>query len=147
MEKKKIIVSACLLGKNCKYNGGNNICQKLIDLKDEFEFIEICPEVFGGLSIPRKPSEIKGKLVVSNVGVDVTQNFKNGALKALRMALDNKCDVAVLKDGSPSCGSTYIYDGTFSGVKVSGMGMTTKLFNDNNIKIFNEKEVDELKNI
>ena len=139
---EKLIVSACLLGKNCKYNGKNNYKDKIELLKDKFEIIPICPEVFGGLGIPRLKSEINNDRVINEEGIDVTRNFVLGANKALEVAQDSK--YALLKDGSPSCGSSMIYDGTFTQTKINGMGITAKLFKDNSIIIFNENEIEKL---
>lgn len=86
----KILVSACLLGENYKYNGKNNLNQLVVDLANDFELIPICPEVFGGLSIPRLPSEIAGDKVINASDIDVTLEFNNGAYKALKIALDNQ---------------------------------------------------------
>lgn len=141
---EKIIISACLLGENVKYNGLNNYNPLILKLKEKYELIPICPEVFGGLSIPRDPSEIKGNIVISSKGLDVTSNFNNGANKSLKIAIDNNIKIAILKDGSPSCGSSYIYDGTFNHKKINGLGITAKLFEENNIKIYSENEIEEL---
>lgn len=141
---EKIIISACLLGENVKYNGLNNYNPLILKLKEKYMLIPICPEVFGGLSIPRDPSEIKDNKVISSKGLDVTANFNNGANKSLKIALDNNIKIAILKDGSPSCGSSYIYDGTFNHKKVNGLGITAKLFKENNIKIYSENEIEEL---
>ena len=139
---EKLIVSACLLGKNCKYNGKNNYKDEIELLKDKFEIIPICPEVFGGLGIPRLKSEINNGNVINEEGIDVTKYFVSGANKALELAKDSK--YALLKDGSPSCGSSIIYDGTFTQTKINGMGITAKLFKDNSIIIFNENEIEKL---
>lgn len=141
---EKIIVSACLLGENVKYNGLNNYNPLILKLKEKYELIPICPEVFGGLSIPRNPSEINGDKVINNKGIDVTKEFIDGANKALKIALDNNIKIAILKDGSPSCGKNYIYDGTFTGTKVNNLGICAKLFKENNIVIYSEKEIEEL---
>lgn len=139
---EKLIVSACLLGENCKYNGKNNYVDKIELLKDKFEIIPICPEVFGGLGIPRLKSEINNDKVINEKGLDVTKYFTLGATKALELAKDAK--YALLKDGSPSCGSSYIYDGTFSSNRINGMGITTRLLKDNSIIVFNENEIEKL---
>lgn len=139
---EKLIVSACLLGKNCKYNGKNNYVDKIELLKNKFEIILICPEVFGGLGIPRLKSEINNDIVINEKGLDVTKYFVLGANKALELAKEAK--YALLKDGSPSCGSSMIYDGTFTKTKIKGMGITAKLLNDNSIIIFNENEIEKL---
>lgn len=111
---EKILISGCLVGKNVKYNGGNNYIEIIEELKKKYELIEICPEVFGGLSIPRDPSEILNNKVISINNKDVTDNFISGANKALELAKKYNITKAILKDGSPSCGNTYIYDGSFS---------------------------------
>ena len=139
---EKLIVSACLLGENCKYNGKNNYVDKIELLKDKFEIIPICPEVFGGLGIPRLKSEINNDIVINEKGLDVTKYFTFGATKALELAKDAK--YALLKDGSPSCGSSYIYDGTFSSNRINGMGITTRLLKNNSIIVFSENEIEKL---
>ena len=141
---EKILISACLLGINCKYNGGNNLNPLIEELKKKYELVPICPEFMGGLSIPRDPSEIKEDRVISNKGVDVTSNYLSGAYQALQLVGISNITKAVLKDGSPSCGSTYIYDGTFTKNKINGMGITAKLLKENNITIYNEKEIEKL---
>jgi uncharacterized protein YbbK (DUF523 family) len=144
MEKINLIISSCLCGNNTKYNGGNNLIDKLELLEEKFNLITICPEVFGGLSTPRNPSEIKGNKVFSNTGVDVTKNFYDGALKALEILKQYNAKYALLKEGSPSCGVHKIYDGTFSGKKIPGFGVTTKMFKELGIKVYSENEIDEL---
>lgn len=141
---KNLLISACLMGVNCKYNGGNNKLPELDLLKEKYNLIPICPEEMGGLTTPRNPSEIKGNKVFSNLGNDVTDNFKNGAELALKIALENDCNVALLKERSPSCGSNMIYDGSFCGKVIEGMGLTAKLLKENNIEIFNEEQIKDL---
>lgn len=142
----KILVSACLLGYNCKYSGGNNYHQGVISLEENFEIIPICPEVFGGLPIPRKPSERIGEKVLTASGDDFTKNFQEGAEISLEIALKNDCKYAVLKAKSPSCGCGLIYDGTYSGVTKEGNGVTSDLLIKHGIKIFNENNFCELLN-
>ncbi len=141
INKPNIVVSACLLGCNCKYNGGNNYCEKLDKLKEKYNIIDICPEVLGGLPIPRVPSEIVGDKVVNKEGFDVTTNYNIGALLALEKALSNKCEIAILKAKSPSCGCGKIYDGTFTSNLIDGDGITTRLFKEHNIKVYTEEEI------
>lgn len=141
MEKENIIVSACLLGKNCKYNGKNNYCQKVVDLKEKYNLIAICPEVDGGLPIPRIPSEIVNDKVINEAGIDVTNEYNLGAKKALDKALENNVKKAILKAKSPSCGCGYIYDGSFTHTLIKGDGVTTKLFKENNIKVLTEEDL------
>ena len=145
--KTKIIVSACLLGENCKYNGGNNKCDDIIALAEKFEIIPVCPECFGGLPIPRVPSEIRDGRVYSKTGEDLTEAFLSGAEQTLYIAKEANAPCAVLKENSPSCGFGKIYDGTFSGNKIDGNGITAQLLYDNEIQIFGESQVKRLINI
>ena len=140
--KPKLLISACLCGSNTKYNGKNNLIKNFELIKNNFELFLVCPEVDGGLTTPRNPSEINGTKVFSNEGLDVTQEFYKGAEIALKTALDNNIKLALLKDGSPSCGSKKIYDGTFSNCKIDGMGITTRLLRNNNIEVYTENEID-----
>ena len=134
----KIMVSACLLGDNVKYNGGNNQNNGLIKFLDDYEVIKVCPECLGGLPIPRVPSEILGNKVYNKDGVDVTDKFLLGALKTLEIAKDNNIKVAILKRNSPSCGSGMVYDGTFTKKLINGNGKTAELLQENGIVILNE---------
>ena len=134
----KIMVSACLLGDNVKYNGGNNKNDGLIKFLDDYEVIKVCPECLGGLPIPRVPSEILGNKVYNKDGVDVTDKFLLGALKTLEIAKDNNIKVAILKRNSPSCGSGMVYDGTFTKKLINGNGKTAELLQENGIVILNE---------
>lgn len=146
-----MIVSACLVGVDCKYSGENNYNDKVKEFLKDKQYIIICPEQLGGLTTPRKPSEIdkiggkevlKGKSKVINCdNEDVTENFIKGAKESLKIAKMFNCKKALLKEGSPSCGCNLIYDGTFTGQKISGMGVTAALFNENNIEVFSEKEL------
>ncbi len=142
--KTKIIVSACLLGENCKYSGGNNYNADVAALADKFELIPVCPEVFGGLDTPRPPSEIVGDRVIAKTGADVTFQYHDGAEKTLYIARENNCPVALLKERSPSCGCGKIYDGTFSGNIIDGNGITAQLLLDNDIAVFGESKIDKL---
>lgn len=119
----KILVSACLLGKNCKYNGGNNLNQGVLDFIEGHEVIGVCPEQLGGLSTPRLPAEIVDGVVTNKEGVSVDNEFRKGAQAALAIALENKADLAILQSRSPSCGVKEIYDGSFSGRKIKGQGV------------------------
>ena len=143
---KKILISACLAGDNVKYNGGNNFADNPHIRKwlSEGRLVKICPESDGGLSTPRPPSEIIGDRVVNIQGDDVTAAFAKGARLALEKAEANGISYAILKQGSPSCGSKRIYDGTFTGVKIDGMGVAAKLLRQNGIEIFDETQINEL---
>ena len=144
MEKEKILVSACFIHEGYKYSGGANINEKVLALREKYDFILICPEVFGGLSTPRVPSEIVGDKVMNSLGEDVTEAFNLGAMKALKLAMDNNCKIAILKGRSPSCGKGMIYDGTFTHKIVSGDGVCAKLLMDNGIKVYTEDELENL---
>ncbi len=142
----KVFVSACLMGENCKYNGGNNLISNLQKELPDCEFISVCPEQLGGLSTPRSPSEIKGEKVINKDGIDVTENFIKGANISLEKAKREKVRYALLKAKSPSCGKGEIYDGSFTGEIISGNGKTTELLMKNGIEVFTEKEIEEFKN-
>lgn len=137
-----ILVSACLLGINCQYNGKNNLTEKLLEfLKDKGEFIAVCPEVLGGLPIPRDRAEIVGNKVKTAKGKNVTKQFLKGAERVLKIAKENNVKTAILKAKSPSCGSSWIYDGTFSWNLIKGDGITAALLKKNGIKVFTEKDL------
>lgn len=131
----KILISACLCGENCTYKGGNNfnkVAQKLVETN---QAIMVCPEVDGGLPTPRVPAEVIDGIVVNRDSVDVTKEYNKGANIALKTALDNKIEFAILQARSPSCGSSHIYDGTFSRTLIEGEGITTKLLRENGITV------------
>lgn len=142
--KTKLLISACLCGKNTKYSGGNNLLSRLNEIEEKFDLYLVCPESDGGLTTPRDPSEQRGNTVVSNKGVDVTKEFNLGANIALEVAKKNGIKYALLKESSPSCGSNLIYDGTFTGKKIKGQGVAAKLLIDNGIKVYSENEIEEL---
>ena len=130
----KIMVSACLAGENCKYNGGNNRSEKVLQLMTNNEVITVCPEQMGGLPTPRIPSEIRDGLVMARDGRIVDAQFRAGAAKCLEIALREKPDLIVLQSRSPSCGIKQRYDGTFSGTLVNGAGVTAQLLLENGFK-------------
>jgi uncharacterized protein YbbK (DUF523 family) len=139
-----ILVSACLLGEKCRYDGGGNMEGKLAEALKGHALIPVCPEKLGGLPIPRPPSEIKGGRVVSKTGEDVTEDFRRGAEETLKIALENGCTLAILKERSPSCGYGKIYDGTFTGQLIEGNGILAELLAKEGIQIFGESSLDEL---
>ena len=139
----KILVSACLLGKNCKYNGGNNLNQNVLDFIEGHEVIGVCPEQLGGLSTPRLPAEIVEGVVTNKEGVSVDAEFRKGAQTALAAALEKKVDLAILQSRSPSCGVKEIYDGSFSGKKIKGQGVFAKLLTMHGIKVLDAEDVAE----
>ena len=142
---KKILVSACLLGENCKYSGESNYNQKVIDFLKESGCtpVLVCPEVMGGLPTPRVPAEIRGEQVVTADGRDVTMEFMRGAQLVLKTAKENDCSLAVLKERSPSCGCGRIYDGTFSKTVIAGDGITARLLKSAGIRILGEEGLEQ----
>ena len=140
---KKLLISACLIGRDCKYSGGNNMLPEAVleRLRGEYELFPVCPESDGGLSTPRDPSERIGDKVLSCAGRDVTAEFVKGAEIALNTALENGCTRALLKAHSPSCGKGMIYDGTFSGTLVPGDGVAAELLMKHGIEVISEEEI------
>lgn len=140
-----ILVSACLVGINCKYSGGNNYNQKIFDLVKEGKAIPICPEQLGGLNTPRKPVELKvinGKrYAIDNEGNDLTENFERGALEVLNLAKDLNINKAILQPRSPSCGVNKIYSGNFDNKLVDGNGILAELLKQNGIDVLTPNEI------
>ena len=142
--KEKILISACLVGINCKFNGENNLLDRAIldEISKRYHLLFVCPEVYGGLSTPREPAEMKNGVVVCKFsGKDVSENFKSGAEICLKIAKLNGCKKAILKSKSPSCGSGQIYDGSFSKRLILGDGITAKLLKENEILVYSEDEI------
>lgn len=137
----KIMVSACLLGENCKYNGGNNFSEKVMDFLEGHEIIPVCPEVSGGLTVPRTPSEIVNGVVMASDGRDVDLEFRTGAELCLKKALEENVDLVILKSKSPSCGVKRIYDGTFSGRLIEGQGVFARLMTENAFHVMDEEDL------
>jgi len=136
-----ILVSACLLGLNCKYSGGNNISERIVELKNRYNLIPVCPEQLGGLATPRNPAEISKGLIFDSQGKDVTEYFKKGARETLALAKLFNCPIAILKSKSPSCGIDRVYDGTFEGRLVPGMGMTAQLLKESGITVMCDEDI------
>ena len=137
---EKILVSGCLAGFNCRYDGGNNLVPEIRQLVEDGLAVTACPEQLGGLPTPRIPSERMGSKVMSREGADVTAEFKAGAEAALRIALENGCRAAILKSRSPSCGKGCIYNGKFTGELVPGNGVTADLLLQHGIEVLTEEE-------
>lgn len=140
----KIAVSSCLLGICTKYDGKSNYNEEICKLKEKYELIPICPEVLGGLETPRVPAEIVGNKVINNNEIDVTNNYTDGAIKALKILKENNIKIAILKSKSPSCGKGEVYDGTFTHTLVKGDGVTTQLFLNEDIIVYNENNFYDL---
>lgn len=141
--KEKLLISACLLGHNVKYNGRNNKIDNLQELEKYFEFIPVCPEVMGGLPIPRIPSERVNNKVINKDGIDVTINYEIGKSKVLELVKNYNIKYALLKEKSPSCGKT-TYDGTFTHKLINKPGITYEALFKININIFSEHEIELL---
>ena len=139
--KEKILVSACLLGVNCKYSGGNNYNEKVLNFIKDKEVIPVCPEILGGLSTPRPPSERIGDKVVNNQDKDVTSEYTKGAEETLKLAKLFNVKKALLKAKSPSCGKGKIYDGTFTSTLIEGNGVTVDLLESNGIEVISEQDL------
>ena len=141
---EKILISACLVGDKTRYDGRSNYHPLIKELLEKYELVPFCSEVEGGLSIPRLPSEIVNGKVINSKGIDVTNKYVDGAKKALMICQYLNIKIAILKDGSPACGVHEIHDGTFSGKKIKGMGITASLLSKNGIKVISEDEIETL---
>lgn len=152
----KILISACLLGGPVRYDGSDSFLTHSLIKKwqQENRLVSICPEVAGGLAVPRTPAEVQAgdgfsvllgeSKVIDKQKVDVTKAFVNGANEALVLARKNNCIAAILTERSPSCGSLQIYDGSFTSTKKTGVGVTTALLEQHNIKVFNQFQLEKL---
>ncbi len=154
-EVKIFIISACLCGVNCKYSGKNNLNEKCMKMFQEGKAILVCPEQLGGLPTPRNPVELDScaKEVIENegkaidkLGNDVTKQFLDGAYETLRIAKEAGINKAILKEGSPSCGCNFVYDGSFSGNKIKGKGITAYILEQEGISVISDEDLDESDN-
>ena len=143
---EKILISACLVGDNCKYNGGNNKSPLIDKLLERYELVPFCPEVEGGLPTPRHPSERIGERVKMDNGKDVTFNYNRGADLAMNICLHLGIKVAILKENSPSCGVHNVYDGTFSKKLKRGEGVTSEKLRKKGIRVISENEIEDFLN-
>ncbi len=149
-----IVVSACLAGFEVKYNGSHNLNKKINEWFKEKKAIPVCPEVLGGLSIPREPAEIVGgsgedvldgkAKVITNTGKDVTREFIKGAEETLKIVKEAEAKIIIMKERSPSCGSSMIYNGNFNGEKTAGNGVTAALLKRNGIIVVSEENYEQL---
>ncbi|MBO5159961.1 MAG: DUF523 domain-containing protein [Lachnospiraceae bacterium] len=137
----KIMVSGCLLGENCKYNGGNNYSEKVAEYIKGHEVISVCPECLGGLPTPRIPAEIVDGVVKNKAGENVDIQFRKGAEIALETAKRERINLAILQSRSPSCGVKQIYDGTFSGTRIDGQGVFAKLLKENGFQMIDVEDL------
>jgi uncharacterized protein YbbK (DUF523 family) len=152
---EKILVSACLLGEKVRYHGGDAECEHptFSRWRAEGRLVSVCPEVEGGLPTPRPPAEIVGRgassgvsahlmVIRTNEGTDVTREYRAGAEAAVDLVKRHRIRVAILKDGSPSCGTSFIYDGSFSGARAAAQGVTAAMLAAHGVRLFNEQEID-----
>ena len=144
MQKENILVSACLLGVGCRYDGKHKENTEVMRLREKYNLIPFCPEIYGGLPTPRVPSERIGDKVMMKDGHDVTDNYQRGAKEALELCKIYGIRTAVLKERSPSCGKGEIYDGTFSGTLTHRDGVTAELLILNGIRVLGESEINIL---
>lgn len=140
----KILISACLLGVSCRYDGKSKRHPMVERLLEKHTLIPVCSEIFGGLPTPRVPAERQGERIITKDGRDVTEEYRRGAEEVLRLAKLYGCEAAVLKERSPSCGSGEIYDGTFTGTLRDGFGVTAELLCRNGIRVVGESQIDKL---
>ena len=137
----KIVVSACLLGQNCKYNGGNNLCPAVVEYVRDKEVIPVCPEMEAGFGCPRVPMEIVDGVLMNRDGVNLDGAMRRTVADMLQRLSGEKIDCAVLKARSPTCGVGKIYDGTFSGTLTDGSGIFAQALADAGIRVFDENAV------
>ncbi|WP_148242215.1 DUF523 domain-containing protein [Enterobacter asburiae] len=152
----KVLVSACLMGFRVRYNGSEKarMNEQLVRWQQEQRLVIHCPELAAGMAVPRPPAEIMsadGKdvmhgqaRIIENTGQDVTEHYQLAAWLALRTAQASGCSAALLTDGSPTCGSQFIYDGSFRGIHKAGMGVAASLLAEHGIAVFSERQIDEL---
>ena len=141
---KKLLISSCLLGVSCRYDGRSVPNDNAKNLSEKFSLVPFCPEIYGGLPTPRIPSERVGERVMSKAGADVTDNYNKGAMEGVTLCRELGIEIALLKEKSPACGSRGIYDGTFSGTLVDGEGVLAELLRKNGIKVYGESQIEDL---
>lgn len=143
MHCRKILVSACLCGVKCRYNGSNCVCNKPMFIKwlEEGRLIPVCPEVLSGLGIPRYPMEIRRGKMITQLGEDLTDQCMLGVQETLKIARDNQVELCVMKQNSPTCGCSVIYDGTFTGRRIPGEGMAAAALKKAGFTVISEDEV------
>ena len=140
----RLLVSACLLGCPCRYDGASKPCPAVLALAERHELVPVCPEQLGGLATPRPPAERQGGRVVTNSGTDVTAQYRRGAEETLKLCKLLDCQAALLKERSPSCGRGQVYDGTFPGTLTAGDGVTAALLEEHGIPVYGESRIEEL---
>lgn len=146
-EKMKIVVSSCLLGNKCKYNGQDNYQPELAALLKGHKVISVCPEVLGGLPIPRKPCEIVDGILMDQDHISKDKEYRIGAEKAFQIAMDHKAQLAILQSRSPSCGVHHIYDGTFTKKLIAGNGIFAEMLKEANIPCYDMEDMEQIERI
>ena len=141
---EKLLISACLLGVSCRYDGKSKPNENVIKLMEKYELVPVCAEIMGGLPTPRVPAEISGEKVITKDGRDVTEEYIKGAEEVLRLGKLFGAKKALLKEKSPSCGSGIIHNGKFDGGFVPGFGKTAKLLAENGFEVFGESQIEKL---
>lgn len=144
MKKEKLLVSACLLGIPCRYDGKSKEYSGIEKIKEKYEIVPVCPEMMGGLPVPRAAGEIKDRRVLTREGESLSFAYATGARAALSLASRRGCTKALLKEKSPSCGSGKVYDGSFSRTLTDGDGVTAALLKKYGIKVYGESNIEEL---
>lgn len=139
----KVAVSACLVGKKCKYNGSSNYNSAVVNFLKDKEVFLICPEVMGNLSIPRIPAEIVQDRVINKQNQDVTGHYEKGCCAALKVITDHQISLVIVKEKSPSCGKNYIYDGTFTSTLIPGSGYFVRKLKNLPVTIYTEQEIEK----
>ena len=137
----KLLVSACLLGTPCRYDGKSKADARVLALAERYELIPVCPEQLGGLPTPRHPAERVGDKLISDVGTDVTEEYTRGADLVVEIAEKNNVDYCIMKANSPACGKGIIYDGTFTGKKCPGNGLATEKLLKAGFTVYTEDEI------
>ena len=140
----KLLVSACLMGLHCRYDGKSNELPQLDRLMEEYTCIPVCPEMFGGLPTPRQPAERRKERIVDRNGRDVTDAYIRGTAEVIRLARLNGCKAALLKERSPSCGCGAIYDGSFTGRLIEGDGLTAQMLRRQGVAVYGESQIEAL---
>ena len=143
----KLLVSACLLGLRCRYDGRAKPDAAVLALGERHQLVPCCPEQLGGLPTPRSPSEWQGARIVNRAGMDVTEAYLRGAEEAVSLARTLGCELAILKERSPACGCREVYDGSFSGVLIPGKGSAAAALEAAGVPVFGESELDSLRQL
>ncbi len=140
----KILVSACLLGSKCRYDGEARPCRAVMELSASHDLVPVCPERLAGLFVPREPAEISEGRVVARGGRDLTEEFERGARLTLEVARRFGCGLAILKERSPSCGSSFVHDGSFSGRVIPGRGVAAAYLTEHGLRVCSEENFEKM---